>query len=221
MSSQEPQPEPITLKPPQPRKAILTTLALAASGALIAALFTGVLAAERGSLPGAEDGSVRALALPTDNEIANFAYVHPYLMRGAMPTPYGMEWLKQHGVRTIIDLRQKGSQPVELERETAGLMGFRFINLSVNTLPSARQVRQFVETVDKAKESKEPVFVHCNYGSDRTGFFVAAWRVAGDGWRPTLAAAEMLEHGFFVHKFGPSRTHAISDRRNWEKISLD
>jgi len=38
---------------------------------------------------------------------------------------------------------------------------------------------------------KEKVFVHCRFGDDRTGVFVAAYRMAFDGWPAQQAMEEM------------------------------
>jgi protein tyrosine/serine phosphatase len=152
---------------------------------------------------------------PLNREIPNFSAVHPYLYRGALPTPFGMEWLKTHGVKTIIDLREADTPPVIGERITASAMGFNYINLPVRNLPTTEQLRTFQKLVSKARDGAGPVFVHCNYGSDRTGFFVFIWRIVGDRWRWSLALCEMIEHGFFIHKFGENKSQPLSDPNNW------
>lgn len=126
-----------------------------------------------------------------------------------------MVWLKKHGVETIIDLREANTPPVIGEQITASAMGFRYINLSVKDLPTLAQVDQFKTIVTAARDNNERVFVHCNYGSDRTGFFVMLWRIAGDRWRWSLAVCEMFERGFFVHKFSENKVKSLADPANW------
>jgi protein tyrosine phosphatase (PTP) superfamily phosphohydrolase (DUF442 family) len=46
---------------------------------------------------------------------------------------------------------------------------------------------------------RQPLFVHCQHGADRTGIAVASYRVAVEGWSPADAAAEMTEGGFGFH----------------------
>jgi len=152
---------------------------------------------------------------PKASEIPNFYSVHPYLLRGALPTPFGMEWLKNRGVKTIVDLREANTPPVIGERITASAMGFNYINLPVKDLPSGEQLDRFIKIVSKARDGAGPVFVHCNYGSDRTGFFIFFWRVAGEKWRWSLALVEMIERGFFIHKFSENKTKALADPQNW------
>lgn len=152
---------------------------------------------------------------PEAREIPNFEAVSSYLYRGALPTPWGMEWLKQHGVKTIVDLREANTPPVIGEQITARAMGFNYINLPVRNLPTSDQLVAFKHIVENARDGAGPVFVHCNYGSDRTGFFIFTWRVAGERWRWSLALCEMLERGFFFHKFAENKTAPLADPRNW------
>lgn len=153
--------------------------------------------------------------LPLDREIPNFYAVNNYLFRGALPTPFGMVWLKKHGVKTIIDLREAGTPPVEGERISALDMGFNYVNLPVKDFPTINQLQQFESIVAAARAGEGSVFVHCNYGSDRTGFFVFMWRIFGDRWRLSLALCELFERGFLVHKFSESKTKPLSDPANW------
>ncbi|MBX3073640.1 tyrosine-protein phosphatase [Candidatus Obscuribacterales bacterium] len=162
--------------------------------------------------------TTRNLALtdpPEAREIPNFEAVSSYLYRGALPTPWGMEWLKQHGVKTIVDLREANTPPVIGEQITARAMGFNYINMPVRNLPTSEQLVAFKHIVENARDGAGPVFVHCNYGSDRTGFFIFTWRVAGERWRWSLALCEMLERGFFFHKFAENKTAPLADPRNW------
>lgn len=152
---------------------------------------------------------------PKPREIPNFSAVTKYLYRGALPTPFGMEWLKQHGIKTIVDLREANTPPVLGEQITAKMMGFNYINLPVRNLPTTAQLVAFKNIVQQARDGAGPVFVHCNYGSDRTGFFIFTWRVAGENWRWSLALCEMLERGFFFHKFSENKSAPLADPKNW------
>ncbi|MBX9671239.1 MAG: dual specificity protein phosphatase family protein [Candidatus Obscuribacterales bacterium] len=156
------------------------------------------------------------IAIPERREICNFDTVEPYLLRGSRPTPHGMQWLKEHGIMTIVDLREQDTQPVIYEGEVARDMGFNYINLSVRNCPSLAQLRTFVEVVSKARAGAGKVFVHCNYGADRTGFFVFVWRMVGENWRASMAFEEMIEHGFLVHKlWREDKTSELSNPANW------
>jgi protein tyrosine/serine phosphatase len=172
------------------------------------------LLAEHACLANLEN-KIASKDLPAPSEIPNFFEVQPYLYRGALPTPFGMEWLKAHNVGTIIDLREANSPPVIGEQITASAMGFHYVNLPVKNLPTLEQINRFKSIVSFARDHDQRVFVHCNYGSDRTGFFVMLWRIAEDRWRWSLALCEMFERGFFIHKFSENKTRSLSDPANW------
>ena len=44
--------------------------------------------------------------------------------------------------------------------------------------------------------ANRPVLVHCEYGNARTGFAVAAYRIAGEDWTYEKALAEALDFHF-------------------------
>jgi hypothetical protein len=45
------------------------------------------------------------------------------------------------------------------------------------------------------------VLVHCWHGSDRTGFFVAGYRIICQGWSREAALEELQRGGFGFHAF--------------------
>jgi protein tyrosine/serine phosphatase len=191
----------------QKRLAVILTV-------LAAAITTLMALVEHACLANLENRS-SATDLPLASEIPNFSEVQPYLYRGALPTPFGMVWLQKHHIGTIIDLREANSPPVIGEQITANSMGFHYVNLPVKNLPTLEQIDRFQKIVSDARDHDRRVFVHCNYGSDRTGFFVMLWRITGDHWRWSLALCEMIEHGFFVHKFSDNKSKPLSDPANW------
>ena len=44
-----------------------------------------------------------------------------------------------------------------------------------------------------------PVFVHCQYGAERTGTMCAIYRIAVEGWNKNEAIEEMTKGGFGFH----------------------
>jgi len=117
------------------------------------------------------------------------------LFRGAQPHTEGVEQLKKLGVTTIVDLRGENRELVERERKQAESLGMRFVNIPVSgwSPPTNEQVAQFLSLF---ADKKERVFVHCRFGDDRTGVFVATYRMAFDGWPSEQAMKEMYFFGF-------------------------
>jgi protein tyrosine phosphatase (PTP) superfamily phosphohydrolase (DUF442 family) len=136
------------------------------------------------------------------------------LYRGAQPNEQGLSELKRMGIATIIDLRAEDREKVEWERKRAESLGMRFVYIPVNgwSAPTDQQVSEFLSVIRSDPQQK--IFVHCLFGSDRTGVFVATYRMAFQKWPADLAIKEMYFFGFkgtwhpamktFVHDF-PSR----------------
>jgi tyrosine-protein phosphatase SIW14 len=96
----------------------------------------------------------------------------------------------------IVDLRSENPRKLKWEQEQATAQGFRFVHIPVNGWdpPSPEQVAKFLEIF--SQDPDEKVFVHCHFGDDRTGVFVAAYRIALDRWPAEQATKEMYFFGF-------------------------
>jgi protein tyrosine phosphatase (PTP) superfamily phosphohydrolase (DUF442 family) len=96
-------------------------------------------------------------------------------------------------IHTIIDLRiEKKSQN---EKKLAEAMGFTWLHLPLGReAPTTRQVDTFLATLAKAEE--EPVYVHCQYGADRTGAMIGIYRMRVQDWTFEQTWKEMRKYGF-------------------------
>jgi tyrosine-protein phosphatase SIW14 len=128
--------------------------------------------------------------------LPNGGHVNDFLYRGAQPHPAGIQELKNLGITTIVDLRGENPAQRDSERQQAESLGIRFVNIPVSGWdpPSNEQVAQFLSLF--RNNPKEKVFVHCRFGDDRTGVFVATYRMAYEGWLPAQAMNEMYFFGF-------------------------
>lgn len=148
------------------------------------------------------------------NGIRNAGKVDAVLYRGAQPRKAAFAELKKLGITTIVDLRGEDKNTINWERREAEALGIHFVNIAVSgwAPPTNAQVAQFLSLFHD--DLKEKVFVHCRFGDDRTGVFVAAYRMAIQKWTDEQAMKEMYFFGFngfwhpamktFVHEF-PTR----------------
>ncbi len=128
--------------------------------------------------------------------ILNFSKVEDGFYRGGCPTQEGLKYLKQLGVKTIIDLRS-GRCAVGSEKLKAEALGIRHINIPFRFFklpPKDTDVRMFLQIA--ADIDSRPAFVHCQHGKDRTGAMVAVYRIAVCGWTAKKAYQEALGNGF-------------------------
>ena len=66
--------------------------------------------------------------------------------------------------------------------------------------PRDDQVKQFLGyMIERAQAG--PIFVHCKRGADRTGFYVACYRVIAQHWTVADALAEMEDRQFGHSQF--------------------
>jgi len=141
--------------------------------------------------------------------VPNGGKITESLFRGAQPYAEGIEQLKKLGITTVVDLRGENRDLIAKERKQVESLGMRFVNIPVSGWdpPSNEQVAQFLSLF---KNPQEKVFVHCRFGDDRTGVFVATYRMAHDHWLPYQAIKEMYFFGFngFWH---PSMKSYIND----------
>jgi len=128
--------------------------------------------------------------------IHNGGKINELLYRGAQPKEQGLSELKKLGVSTIVDLRGEDREKVAWERKQAESLGMRFVHIPVSgwSPPTNEQVAQFLSLF--LSGPKQKVFVHCRFGDDRTGVFVATYRMAFEKWPAEQALNEMYFFGF-------------------------
>ena len=128
--------------------------------------------------------------------VSNFGKIDDHLFRGAQPQASGLPELKKLGITTIVDLRGENLSKSKWEQTHAQTLGIRFVHIPVSgwAPPSDAQVAEFLNIF--RANPQERVFVHCRYGDDRTGVFVAVYRMAFDKFLSDEAIGEMYYFGF-------------------------
>lgn len=122
------------------------------------------------------------------------------IYRGAQPEEKGITTLREKGVRTIINLR---NDPDPREEEWAKAAGMRYVHIPSDPLsPKLPDVQKYLQIVAGrlaapfvSEPVEGPIFVHCYAGRDRTGLFVAAYRVAEQNWATDQAIHELDSYG--------------------------
>jgi len=125
------------------------------------------------------------------NGVSYAGKINGFLYRGSQPNEQGIEQLKKIGVTTIVDLRGERQGTVATERKRAEALGMRLVNIHASgwSPPKDEELVQFFTLIQR--QPKETVYVHCWLGNDRTGVFVAAYRIAFEHWPAERALEEM------------------------------
>jgi len=154
----------------------------------LAATGAGCGARYHATAPSGQFAFAQKIAVPG---IADFGKVNDFLYRGGQPGRDAVEQLKKFDIDTVIDLRGELHGLIENERQQAESLGMRFINLPGNgwAAPKDEEIARFFALV--REQPRRKIFLHCWLGGDRSGMFIAAYRIAFDGWTPEQAIQEM------------------------------
>ena len=132
-------------------------------------------------------------------DIPNFHQVDESLYRGGRPNEDGLRKLKDIGIQTVISLCGE-DEDLDIEKKSISKLGIDFANipLSVYKEPTEQQVLKFLNIV--IDKHRQPVFVHCDSGRDRTGAMIAMYRVVVCGWSIKQAYNEAKSLGFWPYR---------------------
>lgn len=137
--------------------------------------------------------------------VSNFHKVSGRLYRGAQPTAEGMRGLRELGIKTVVNLRTFHSDRDEIGDTP---LGYEHVHMQAWD-GDVEDIVWFLRIA--ADERRTPVFVHCQYGADRTGVACAAYRVVVEGWPKEEAIDEMVNGGFGFKKIWGNLIDLIRD----------
>lgn len=126
-------------------------------------------------------------------QVPNLHKVSHRLYRSAQPKKDALPELERLGVITLLNLRNfKGNK---------GYKGGSNIRLKQHRINSWRMNYSDLLTTFKIfLTSDEPLLVHCKHGADRTGVFVAVYRIVFEDWSKEEAINELRNGGFGFHE---------------------
>ena len=128
--------------------------------------------------------------------IHNAGKINDHLFRGAQPNQDGVQSLRKLGVTTIIGLRAEDHSRSAEEKKLAESLGMNFVPIPNDawSTPTDAHMAEFFRLI--AQRPQQTIFVHCQFGEDRTGVYVAAYRMAFEHWTWRQALAEMRDFHF-------------------------
>jgi protein tyrosine/serine phosphatase len=151
--------------------------------------------------------------LPADVSISRFSIVDEGVYRGGQPNAKGFSFLKEQGVKTIINLRSEDD-----EGEMIAKLGMRYFHIPIRLLfpwskiPNAA-IEKYFEVVNNP--DNHPIFFHCHRGADRTGALAAFYRIANQGWKGERAWSEARAIGLHWWFRGLKGQVQAFDRDAW------
>lgn len=135
----------------------------------------------------------------------NLYKVSDNLYRGAQPTAEGFRELEKLGIKTVINLRSFHSDLDKLKGTS-----LEYVSIPMDAWnPKPEQVEEFLKVV--SDPAKQPIFVHCQHGADRTGTMTAIYRIVIENWDVEKALNEMQYGPFGFHEIFSGLPKFIED----------
>ena len=161
------------------------------------------------------------------DEQFNFHLATPFLWRSAQPSEGSLLRMKEHGLRTVINLRREDESNHLWEKALAEKIGLRYYYypMDAETDHDLEQVEEVLSVINDPEN--QPVLIHCHGGKDRTGLIAAIYKIEHTDQDFDEIYREMLMFGYHQEWF-PAVLRSI---RRWcethgrqdiaEKIALD
>lgn len=128
------------------------------------------------------------------SEVDNLYKVSPDLYRSGQPSGLAVPELNDLGVKTILNLRNLSGNG---RYKGTGVSEIVLKRKRINTWRIDRE--DLLEAFRIFEKSPKPVLVHCKHGADRTGAFVAAYRIMYQSWSVEDAIDELRNGGYGFH----------------------
>jgi protein-tyrosine phosphatase len=166
-----------------------------------------------------------ALAIPFLLEVvrvtlgSNFhAVVEGRCYRAAQPSGASLEnYVRTYGIRTVLNLRGDNKtedwfvQEEEIAQRTK--VHFVSINLSASDKPLPDEISKLVESIE---QGPEPMLLHCNGGSDRSGLASACFLLLKTGATLEEARSQLsLRFGHFPWGRAACQGQVLDQYKDW------
>jgi protein tyrosine/serine phosphatase len=137
------------------------------------------------------------------------------LYRSGQPRGPGLEFVRLHGIRTLINVRRPDSDGTAEEKAFAAEKGLNFYNFSIgsNHREIDEAVKRFLAIV--ADKSNWPILVHCSQGKERSGVLSAIYRIEHDRWSNEQALEETYRLGLKKGHMPIPENYIKSYRPGW------
>src|ERR1700729_1643509 len=126
--------------------------------------------------------------------INNFFTIIPNILyRGSAPSNIDVFFLKyKFGINKIISLDKESSDHIN---KICKILDIEHITIDLNEHIKSL-IHLFSFDLDSLFFNNAPIFIHCKYGRDRTGFVSALIKIRYLNWTPTQALNEAKLLGF-------------------------
>ncbi len=129
--------------------------------------------------------------------LPNLHRVSADLYRSAQPAEGGLIAAQELGARSVLSLSVFNADAAMPEAQSGDLQ----LQLHHYPLvPWAIEQSQIAEMMQIFESLPKPALVHCYHGADRTGLFVAVYRILYQNWTKDEAKEELINGGYGYHE---------------------
>ena len=142
------------------------------------------------------------------DQSVNLYQVDKKLFRSEQLSAKDYSLLKQHNVRTIVNLRFFDRND---DQEAFGETGIKLVNTPlISWSISPQEVADVLWQIRQAQQTGG-VLVHCYHGADRTGLISAMYRVIYQKWPLAEAKREMMQGPYGFHSIWQNMPNFFTD----------
>ncbi len=127
------------------------------------------------------------------SDLENFYRLDKNVFRSEQPDKKSFSQIEKFGIKEILNLRQLHSDNDDTKKTQLILH-----HIKINTGKISSD--QILEALQKIKNTKGPILIHCWHGSDRTGAISATYRIIFQNWSKAQAIDEFKNGGYGYHQ---------------------
>lgn len=126
----------------------------------------------------------------------HFQRVEENIYRGGIPSPKDLKMLNDiYKIKRVISLDASAATQIAPTLKSFGIEQI-VVPLTASETTVTDPLNQLSRHIVNWLVEKQPVYIHCQHGSDRTGFAIGLYRILKDGWTCDQAINEARKFGY-------------------------
>lgn len=146
----------------------------------------------------------------------HFEKISDTFYRGNNPTVADYKTLAQNGIKRILNLKTITNKEAQKLAQEASKNGMEFINIPLNPFYIKKSFGHILNEI-KTASTKKPLFIHCTFGKDRTGFVSGLAKFLREGVPMNEVIKDMESHNFAKTIFGHMENYLKKFGKNFVK----